>query len=96
MPHGREECSSPRMPRSESPRRSVPLEIVEAIYWYGHEERAPGQAARVTLDPEAIRLASEDMPSLRGKLECYRDTDLVLSNDQQIITVARRNTRFFY
>jgi hypothetical protein len=46
----------------------VPLEIVEAIYWYGHEERAPGQAARVTLDPEAIRLASEDMPRLRGML----------------------------
>lgn len=76
-----------------SAQRSVPLEIVEAIYWYGHEEQAPGRATLLALDPDAIRLAAEDYPHLRGKLERYRNAYLVLSDDQRIITVARRARR---
>ena len=79
-----------------SAQRGVPLEIVDVIYQYGHEERAPGQAVRLTLDSEAIWLAYEDMPWLRGTLERYSNTYLVLSDNQRLITVARRNTRFFH
>ncbi|ESZ61980.1 hypothetical protein X729_13015 [Mesorhizobium sp. L103C131B0] len=38
----------------------------------------------------------EDMPQLRGKLERYRDAYLVLDNDERVITVSRRSTRFFH
>lgn len=73
-----------------SAQRSVPLEIVEAIYWYGHEGKAPGGATRLTLDLAAIHLAAEDRPHLRGKLERYRNAYLVLGDDQRVVTVARR------
>lgn len=79
-----------------SAQRSVPLEIVEAIYWYGHEEQAPGKTTRLSLDPDAIHLAAEDFPHLRGKLERYRSAYLVLGDDQRIITVARRSRRLFH
>jgi hypothetical protein len=73
--------------------RSVPLKIVEAIYRYGIEMPAPGKATQIGLNLEALRLAFEDMPELRGKLERYQNTYLVVGADEQIITVARRGTR---
>ena len=58
-------------------RRSVPLESVEAIYWYGHEEPALDNATDVMLNQ--IRLAADDQPALRGKLG--RNTHLLMSVD---------------
>ncbi|WP_131820992.1 hypothetical protein [Ensifer sp. LCM 4579] len=81
---------------TRSAQRGVPLEIVKAIYWYGHEQRAPGYATRVTLDLNAIHLAAADASELCRKLERYQGTYLVLTDDQRIITVAHHGARLFH
>lgn len=73
--------------------RGIPVDILDAIHVYG-SSRHSGSAISLTLDTQAIILASEDDRHLRARLEKYAGCYAIMCDGEQAVTVARRRRRF--
>ena len=73
--------------------RCIPLEVLSMTYDFGTPVNARG-AISLTLDMQAIALASEDDQRKRASLERYRGAYIVIGDGESIVTVARRRRRF--
>ena len=74
-------------------KRNIPMHVMDAIYEFGSPRPSRGLLS-LTLDRKAIDLAAEDKGRRRHELCRYSGTYLIVDNEEQIVTVARRTRRF--
>lgn len=75
--------------------RSLPADIVEAIYFFGRQQHAPGNVTRLILDRSSIALAADGNARRKSQLERYRDTYLIVGDEGRVVTASRCSRRFF-
>lgn len=72
--------------------RGIPIDVLKILQVYGSAAHSVS-AITLTLDEQAIFLASEDDRHLRARLEKYRGCYAVMGDDE-VVTVARQLRRF--
>ncbi|SFQ77763.1 hypothetical protein [Donghicola eburneus] len=73
--------------------RGIPGDVLKIIRAYGSARHAGGVLS-LTLDTQAIMLASEDDRHLRAKLEKYSGCYAIVAEGDRAVTVAHRSRRF--
>ncbi len=72
--------------------RAFPRYVVEAIIQYGAGQVVQG-AESIMLDRRALRMAAEVDNRLAIELERYRGAYVIVGEQGQVVTVARRKRR---
>jgi len=72
--------------------RGFPRHVVEAIIHFGAGKLVRG-AESIMLDKRALRLIADKDTRLAIELERYRGAYVVVGNEGQVVTVARRKHR---